>query len=548
MCTVTFVPTKTGIRLTSNRDEHYTRGKAIKPRKLNGMTYPADKDAGGSWMVLKENGDAGVLLNGAFEKHLPAPPYRKSRGLVFLEIMRAPSLIGEVDLSGIEPFTVVIYAAKKLYECRWDGHHKYLSPLDVTVPHIWSSATLYDKATMRERETLFEAWLQAGGTIADFHRSMIRQGEISTVSITSIRIDGTAGELKYEALKPAPLYLKRFLIRFFNWEYWPFHVVYAPLYLYWIWLSLKARSFFFFATANPLIHNGGFLLERKKMIYDMMPPDVYPQTILCKHGALLPEAAKLTFPLIAKPDIGQRGLQVKLLQSMDELIAYAAQSRTDFLLQEYIDHAYEAGIFYYRIPGEKKGHISGVVGKEFLAVVGDGYSTIEALLLKEDRFVLQLPALMAAYGQALYRTLPAGEYLTLVPYGNHSRGAKFIDLSYKINEELVETIDALCRQIPEFYYGRLDIKYSSWDDLCAGRNFSVIELNGAGSEPTHIYDPAHSIFFAWKEVLRHWRLLYKISKLNARRNGIRGMDTVDGLRMLKENARYIKMLSGDVAV
>src|ERR1043165_8417400 len=100
MCTVTFIPTKDGICLTSNRDEHYTRGKAIKPRKVNDITFPADKDAGGTWIALKENGDAGVLLNGAFEKPLPAPSYRKSRGLVFLEIMQAPLLIDEVDLSG----------------------------------------------------------------------------------------------------------------------------------------------------------------------------------------------------------------------------------------------------------------------------------------------------------------------------------------------------------------------------------------------------------------------------------------------------------------
>jgi hypothetical protein len=350
----------------------------------------------------------------------------------------------------------------------------------------------------------------------------------------------------YHDLKPAPLRMKRWMIRLFNWEYWPFHVVYAPLYLYWLWLSLKARSLFFFSTANPLIHNGGFLLERKKMIYDLMPQHCYPRTILCKAGSPLPE--QLTFPLIAKPDIGQRGLLVKLLHSMNDLVTYAAQSKTDFLLQEYIDHAHEAGIFYYRIPGEKRGHISGIVGKEFLAVTGDGHSTIEALLEKEDRFILQLPALRVTYGASLFQVLPAGERRTLVPYGNHSRGAKFTDLSHLVSDELEGMIDALCQQIPEFYYGRLDIKYRSWEDLCAGRNFSVIELNGAGSEPTHMYDPAHSIFFAWKEIMRHWRLLYKISRLNAKRKGISRMPTADGLRMLKENARYIKMLSRDVAV
>jgi hypothetical protein len=247
--------------------------------------------------------------------------------------------------------------------------------------------------------------------------------------------------------------------------------------------------------------------------------------------------------LIAKPDVGQRGVQVELLQGEAGLVAYATHSRVNFLLQEYIDYPNEAGIFYYRIPGQQKGHISGIVGKELLAVVGDGRSTIEELLLKEDRYILQLPVLRVTYGNALGKILPAGVSHTLVPYGNHCRGAKFIDWSDRISGELENTIDTLCRQVPGFYFGRLDIKFDSWEGLCAGQRFSVIELNGAGSEPTHIYDPKHSILFAWKEIVRHWRIVFRISQLNARRHKVPKMSTGEGLSMLRENKEYLKLLS-----
>ena len=202
-----------------------------------------------------------------------------------------------------------------------------------------------------------------------------------------------------------------------------------------------------------------------------------------------------------------------------------------------------AGIFYYRFPGESKGRVSGIVGKEMLAVVGDGQSTIEALLRKNDRYILQFPALRDRYGSFLQQVPATGEEHLLAPYGNHSRGAKFLDWSDRITPGLEETIDALCRQIPGFYFGRLDIKFVGWEELCEGKNFSVIELNGAGSEPTHIYDPRHSIFFAWKEIARHWRLLFEISRANTRLEGKAPMTAIDGLKMLRDYARYEKLIS-----
>lgn len=343
--------------------------------------------------------------------------------------------------------------------------------------------------------------------------------------------------------------LRRFCIKLFHWEYWPFHVVYGPMYIYWAWLSLKARSFFFFNAANPGITNGGFLLESKKQIYDTMPEGAYPRTAFFHADTSIQSIQKeltrraLSFPLIAKPDTGMRGMQVKVLHSLDEAAHYATNSQVDFLIQEYISYKHEAGIFYYCLPGETRGHISGIVGKEFLSVTGDGLSTIEALLLREDRYTLQLPVLQRTHGTALQHVLPKGKTHVLVPYGNHSRGAKFIDLTPQTNAALSQTLDRLCQQIPGFHFGRLDIRYNTWEELCAGKNFSVIELNGAGSEPTHIYDPTHSLFFAWKEIARHLNLLYRISRANHRQHDIPYMSTRAGLKMLRDNARQVKLLS-----
>jgi hypothetical protein len=596
MCTVTFIPTPDGIYLTSNRDERPTRGDAIFPFRTASegqeVIYPKDAEAGGSWIALKSGGDAAVLLNGAFSKHRRQPAYRLSRGIVFLEIVRSgdPARCFEgMDLAGVEPFTLLLICSGLLFECRWDGQQKHVEPLNNRNPHIWSSATLYPSAVSKDRERWLQQWYASvsdvnTNSILDFHRTagsgdrenglvIDRQGVVATMSITLIRLAAPRATMVYVDLRSGKEYVENLslrpgapafalslrerlaadirirFIRLRSWEYWPFAFVYLPIFVYWAWLSVRARSLFFFSTANPSIQNAGFLLESKKLIYDLMPDEVYPKTVFCRKGSAPAEICPLlaekgmAFPLMAKPDIGQRGLQVRLLRNECELRVYAARSRVDFLVQEYIDYPNEAGIFYYRLPGETKGQISGVVGKEMLKVTGDGRSTVEALVLQKDRHVLQLKVLRATYGAYLKQVLPAGEERVLVPYGNHSRGAKFLDWSNRVTPELEERIDFLCRQVKGFYFGRLDIKFSSWDELCAGKGFSVIELNGAGSEPTHIYDPAHSIFFAWKEIIRHLRLLYIISRANARRDGLVPMGTRAGLKMLRDYARHEKLIS-----
>jgi hypothetical protein len=186
-------------------------------------------------------------------------------------------------------------------------------------------------------------------------------------------------------------------------------------------------------------------------------------------------------------------------------------------LQDLIPYDNEVGIFYVRFPHEKKGRITGVVAKEFLIIEGDGSATIEDLLKLNPRYELQLKALQKEYGNQLKTILAKGEKQNLVPYGNHARGAKFIDYSHLISPQLTKVIDDMCLQIEEFYFGRMDLMYNSWEELEQGKNFSIVELNGAASEPTHIYDPKHSLLFAWKELARHITYMFEISVENNKR-------------------------------
>jgi hypothetical protein len=141
--------------------------------------------------------------------------------------------------------------------------------------------------------------------------------------------------------------------------------------------------------------------------------------------------------------------------------------------------------------------------------------------------------------------LKKDEEFIVVPYGNHVRGAKFLDDSRLIDEELTKTIDSICKKVDGFYFGRLDICYNDWEELKQGKNFSIIELNGSGSEPTHIYDPRHSVFWAWKEIAKHWKILYRVSKLNHQLQNTPYMTTRMGLDMFKQNSEYVKLLKGN---
>lgn len=224
MCTVTFIPSRGKVYLTSNRDEKNWRKDAADPcvyEFASGkVLFPKDADAGGTWIAIHENGNAIVFLNGGLVAHTPQPPYRKSRGLILLDLIEASTPYNSflaIKLNNIEPFTAIIWDDGHLFECRWDGERKHHFQRDESLPHIWSSVTLYNEEVIRKRNQWFESWLTSNpaptqNDILHFHQftgdgdahndlRMNRNGTVFTVSVTSLDItEGSAG-MRYLDLK-----------------------------------------------------------------------------------------------------------------------------------------------------------------------------------------------------------------------------------------------------------------------------------------------------------------------------------------------------------
>lgn len=331
--------------------------------------------------------------------------------------------------------------------------------------------------------------------------------------------------------------MKRRFLRIWKWEFWPFWVFYIPIYFYWLYLSLRARSFFFFSAANPLMELGGFSNYSKYNVLKNIPKQYLPRTILVEQGlhpaslASILHEHGLRFPMIAKPDRGERGKKVRKVHSFEELLSYLQASPEETILQEFIDYPLEFGVMYYRAPNESRGHISSVVQKEFLSVRGDGVSTVEDLILADSRSSLFLEHVQKSYPQQLKEIPEKGSKFIVEPIGNHSRGTIFLNANHLIKPKLVEVFDRISHQIEGFYFGRYDIKVQKLEDLYTGNNIRILELNGANSEPAHIYDPKMPIFKAYRYLFKHWRALYQISIQN-HSLGVRYMDQKDGFQMM----------------
>lgn len=324
-------------------------------------------------------------------------------------------------------------------------------------------------------------------------------------------------------IDPARQWGTRFLIRLQHWEYWPFEVVYVPVFAYYLYLAAKARSLFFFSASNPAIESGGLLGESKIDIMDRIDTRYKPKTLFFGESVSCDEVidrmllAGFWFPIIAKPNQGERGWRVEKLASEAELAHYLLDNHMELIVQEYVDEPLELGVFYYRIPGNKSGTISSIVQKEFLSVVGDGQSSLRELIQQHDRALLQLPALTKRYGKQLNEVLQKDVVRELMPIGNHCRGTMFLNANHLITPELLAVFDRISLPIEGFYYGRYDLRCHSVSDLYRGETIRIMELNGAGAEPAHIYQPGFSLWEGWRSLLRHWHILYIISRENHRR-------------------------------
>jgi hypothetical protein len=336
--------------------------------------------------------------------------------------------------------------------------------------------------------------------------------------------------------------------RFLIWENWPLSIKYILLSPVWIWYCIKSRCVWFFTSSNPTLMFGGFEGEGKKEMYAQLPADAYPRTVFVSPGDYFIRVRQyfdngtLNFPVAVKPDIGMSGLMFRKISNIDDLRKYHEAMAVDYIIQAYVDYPLEVSVFYYRYPGERKGHVTGIVKKEGLSVVGDGSSTLLQLIKADARVSKRMREMRCKHSDKLNTIIAKGETFVLSDALNLSRGGKLTSLEHEIDDQLRNVFDTIADHAGQFYYGRYDVKCSSIRDLKTFKNFSILEFNGAGADPHHVYGGGRTFGQALSVILAHWKVLYKISMVN-RKLGVKAWTFFEGLKHMWWSHWHFKSLT-----
>jgi hypothetical protein len=335
------------------------------------------------------------------------------------------------------------------------------------------------------------------------------------------------------------------LTRLARWEFWPGAILYAPL-VPWIgWLAWRHGGLATMTAANPAIPEGGFVGESKFDILSQLPEAWTIPAALIRAGDVGLRARALddalrrrgwTFPIILKPDAGQRGAGVRRVHSIDEARRYLAAQPHAVIAQPYHPGPFEAGLFYYRFPGETTGRIFSITDKRFPVLIGDGRSTLEDLIWRHPRYRLQAGVFLSRHAAVRERVLCADERFPLAVAGNHAQGTMFVDGSHLWRRELEARLDDIARRVPGFYIGRFDVRYSDVERFRKGEDLAIVELNGVTSESTNIYDPKFSIVHAWRVLCRQWMLVFEIGAANR----ARGVEPVSVARLFRLSIDHLR--------
>lgn len=318
-------------------------------------------------------------------------------------------------------------------------------------------------------------------------------------------------------------------IRLTRWEYWPALFVYAPVALYGVFLALRYRSALVWAMCNPRMKPlSGLALESKSEILDSLnaesgfvadwiciqPSDTVDLRMLALEA--FQAKASIEWPIVLKPDVGQRGEGVAVIRSEAAARNYLATNQEPVIAQRYIEGD-EFGVFYYRMPGESKGRLFSITEKVLPVLVGDGARTVERLILDDPRAVAQAAHYLKVNQDRLESVPAVEERIQLVELGTHCRGAIFLDGNRYMSDALAASLDQVVSTYEGFCFGRFDVRVPSGDDLQAGEGFRILELNGVSSESTDIYDPKNSVVKGWSKLCLQWRLAFKIGAANRER-------------------------------
>ncbi|MBS0959585.1 ATP-grasp domain-containing protein [Acetobacter thailandicus] len=307
-----------------------------------------------------------------------------------------------------------------------------------------------------------------------------------------------------------------------SFETMPDWLFYIPVVTYYILLGLRYGDLCLPTAANPRIETGGLCGESKSGILDLagsvasqwIAPYVTVTTSTKDYERALESMKKkgLTLPAVVKPDIGCNGSGVKLIRTYEELadILAAFPRGVKLVIQKLIPYRHEAGLFYIRHPDRPNGIISSLTYKDIPTLTGNGRDTILSLLRQDPRASLLLDVYTPRLKDRLDEVLPEGQTLDLVFAGNHCKGSIFRNGKDDITPALTRRLDEIMKDIPDFHFGRVDVKFDSVESLREGKNFEIIEINGIGSEATHIWDSKTTLREAYATQFHHYHEAFLI--------------------------------------
>jgi hypothetical protein len=304
----------------------------------------------------------------------------------------------------------------------------------------------------------------------------------------------------------------------------------APMVLQWCWLGLRHGSLTLPSAVNPAITAGGLVGDTKSEYFACMGPHarskVAPYAMLRVAGddvlAVALSAmrdAGLAFPVVAKPDLGWCGFGVRRLDDAGALAEYLAvyPAGEALMLQRYLDEPGEAGIFYVRHPDQPRGWLLGILLRHYPQVIGDGVHSVAQLIAADARLHRAMRNRREHECQYDPDEVPLpGDTVRLSLIGSTRVGGRYEDGSALASERLLVAIEAIARDMPQFHAGRFDVRYRSLQDLRSGR-FTIMEVNGAGAEAVHAWDPKYSLRQVYRMVFAKQRLLFALGAVNRAR-------------------------------
>jgi len=308
-------------------------------------------------------------------------------------------------------------------------------------------------------------------------------------------------------------------LRMIRWEFWPPWVFYPPLVVVIFFIALRRGKLLAFTAVNPAMPHGGIAGESKADILGHLLPSGAVAPFLSLPTATADRIEMVRqwnpgFPLVVKPDVGERGRDVVIVHDEPSLVCEIEKRTCHTIIQKYVEGA-EFGVFYIRHPTEERGRIFSITIKIMTSVTGDGVRTLEELILDDDRAVLSHRHFRRLHEDRLGEIPAVGERVRLASLGSHCRGALFLNGSHLISPPLEAEIERIARNFDGFHFGRFDLRCPDEEALKRGEGIRLIELNGVTSEATHIYHPHTPLLSGYRTLISQWRHAYDIGMANA---------------------------------